>query len=67
MKNSKLNLTEMKISSFTTSIDQGKEKTMKGGIERLRSFDCPPTQNGLCTFDDICFSRGPGCSDWQVC
>lgn len=67
MKKRKINLNELQVSSFRTNLDSGKEETVKGGIEPLRSFRCPVTQNALCTFDDACFSKGPGCSDWQVC
>lgn len=66
MKKGNLNLDELQVSSFTTNLSNKKEETVKGGSEPLQSFNCPPTQNGLCTFD-ACFSKGPGCSDWQVC
>ena len=66
MKKGKLNLNELQVSSFTTNLNTDKEETVKGGIEPLRSFYCPPTRNGLCTFG-VCLSMGPGCSDWQVC
>lgn len=36
----------------------------KGGIN---TFNCEPSNNAQCTFVDECFSKGPGCSRWQVC
>lgn len=34
----------------------------KGGIGI--TTECPSFD---CTFDDDCFSKGPGCTFWQVC
>jgi len=42
--------------------------TSKGGGLGQTFGNCPPTQNGLCTFPaQTCFSKGAGCSNWQVC
>ncbi len=70
MKNRKLNLDQLKVSSFTTDLNAAVENTVKGGTGSApRTFgnDCPPSRNALCTFDDVCFSKGPGCSNYQVC
>lgn len=34
MKNKKLNLNELKIKSFVTDLDNGKENTVKGGADQ---------------------------------
>lgn len=40
-------------------------KATKGGTGN--TFNCGPSRNPMCTFVDACFSKGPGCSRWQVC
>ena len=67
MKNRKLNLDELKVSSFTTNLSEKVENTVQGGIPRNTFQACTPSRNAMCTFDDACFSRGPGCSNYQVC
>ena len=67
MKKGKLNLKELKVSSFATDLKGTTENTVKGGFGENTFFDCPPSRNAFCTFDNACFSKGPGCSNYQVC
>ncbi|WP_430408631.1 hypothetical protein [Kordia sp.] len=55
---SKLVLSKKVVSNFTVSAS-------KGGTGN--TFNCGPSNNPMCTFDDVCFSKGPGCTRWQVC
>jgi len=65
MKSKKLNLQKLSVTSFTTGIVSRHGQAVKGG--RAESFNCAPTHDFRCTFEDACFSKGRGCSRWQVC
>lgn len=45
MKKSKLNLNELKVKSFVTDLENGKENTVKGGHDCDPTHTCPPTNN----------------------
>lgn len=55
---SKLVISKKTVSNFNVD-------AAKGGTGN--TFHCGPSNNPMCTFDDACFSKGPGCSRWQVC
>lgn len=59
----KRNLTSLKLNKKSVSA-LGTEKNT-GGV--INTFNCGPSNNAWCTFDDRCFSKGAGCSRWQVC
>ncbi|WP_420573621.1 hypothetical protein [Kordia sp.] len=55
---SKLIISRKTISNFQVN-------ATKGGTRN--TFNCGASNNAMCTFLDACFSKGPGCSRWQVC
>lgn len=55
----KLNISKNTVSKF--DVDRAKGGTGTG------TAICGPSNNAMCTFIDACFSKGDGCSRWQVC
>ncbi|MCH2192644.1 hypothetical protein [Kordia sp.] len=60
MKKRKLNSLKLNKKSIS---DLTKEKNIGG----INTANCGPSNNAWCTYDDSCFSKGPGCSRWQIC
>jgi hypothetical protein len=49
MKNKKLNLNDLKVTSFVTSLDSVNSATLKGGADAAVTPDCGPTFNACPT------------------
>ena len=62
----KLNLNKLSVKSFVTQESMQQTDKLKGGTPGDTFVACGPSDNPLCTFDE-CFTKGRGCTRYQVC
>lgn len=64
MKSKKLNLSELKVKSFVTDLENGVGNTIKGGNSMIGATDCCGTFQSQC---DLCDGPAPTKNNASVC
>ncbi len=58
----KISLESLKVTSFITTINAGKSKTIKGGEPTFNLTECDPHETDICESDvEICQTDSPNC------